>query len=279
MYIGEKPCYILLSDNKFKYYWNLLMMVLMLYVAIWVPFSICMLPVAEEEEISFATALDYFVDFLFLIDMILMFFSAYDDPTTGLQVVRPKLIAQNYISGWFFIDVIALLPIDLMEQVFSNGSLKLARLARLPRLYRLFRMLRMIKMLRVFRRSSEFKDWFNSLDISLTAIRILKMWCLTLFLMHLMSCIWYLFATLEDDLNLTWVGYRGIVDETPWFKYVHSFYWVNQTITTVGYGDFTISTTTEFLVAIMWILVGQGFYQFVVSLVSSIIAAADKKFA
>lgn len=126
--------------------------------------------------------------------------SAYDDPVTGLQVVSPKQIASNYISGWFFIDLVALLPVDLIEAIFSNGSLKLARLARLPRLYRLVRMLRMIKMLRVFRRSSEFKDWFNSLDISLTAIRILKMFCFILLLLHLTSCIWYLTATFEDDM-------------------------------------------------------------------------------
>lgn len=68
VFIGEKPMLILLQDNKFKNYWNILMMFLLLYVAIWVPFSICMLPVTEG--VTFAKVLDNIVDFLFLIDMI-----------------------------------------------------------------------------------------------------------------------------------------------------------------------------------------------------------------
>ena len=143
------------------------------------------------------------------------------------------------------------------------------------------RVLRMVKMLRIFRRSgtrsSQFKDWLNSLNISVGMIRMLTVLCVMLFLVHLMSCFWFLAATLEDNLYNTWVGGRGVVDSDPNYQYFNAFYWAFQTVTTVGYGDFSISTTTEYILALLWMIIGVNFYSFTIGNVSSIIAAMDAK--
>lgn len=55
--------------------------------------------------------IDIIVDIIFLIDMIVQFISAYDDPVTGLQIVSMRKIARNYIMGWFLIDLVALIPV------------------------------------------------------------------------------------------------------------------------------------------------------------------------
>jgi len=112
--------------------------------------------------------------------------------------------------------------------MFTNGGgqeLKLARLARLPRLYRLIRILRMIKMLRIFRKSTQFKDWMNTLDFSVGIIRMMNTLGFMFFLVHLMSCFWFMAASLEDNINNTWVGGRDIVDSSPGYKYFNAFYW------------------------------------------------------
>jgi CRP-like cAMP-binding protein len=171
------------------------------------------------------------------------------------------------------------MPVQLIETMISNGGqqLKLARLARLPRLYRLIRILRMIKMLRVFRKSSQFKEWLNSLNISVGLIRMLNVLISMIFLVHLMACFWYMAATFEDNIYFTWVGHRDIVDASPNYKYFNAFYWAFQTVTTVGYGDFTISTTTEYILALIWMVIGVNVYSFTIGNVSSIIAAMDAK--
>lgn len=97
------------------------------------------------------------------------------------------------------------------------------------------------------------------------------------FLVHLMACFWYMAATLEENLHMTWVGGRNLVDDTASYKYWNAFYWAFQTVTTVGYGDFKIQTTTEYILALIWMVIGVNFYSFTIGNVSSIIAAMDAK--
>jgi hypothetical protein len=155
----------------------------------------------------------------------------------------------------------------------------MVRLARLPRLYRLIRLLRMLKMLRVFRKSSAYKEWVNSLNISVGTIRMLNVLIVQFILVHLMACFWYMSATFADNIYETWVGHKGIVNRSVSFKYLMSFYWAFQTVTTVGYGDFTVSSKTEYILALIWMVVGVNFYSFTIGNVSSIIATMDSKAA
>ena len=134
-------------------------------------------------------------------------------------------------------------------------------------------------MLRVFRKSSQFKEWMSSLNLSVGMIRMLNVLAFQIFLIHLMACFWYLFASFEENVYETWVGGRGIVDEAPNYQYFNSFYWAFQTVTTVGYGDFSLQTTTEFVVALVWMIVGVNIYSFTISNVSNIIASLDNKAA
>jgi len=52
-----------------------------------------------------------FVDALFLIDIIINFVSAYEDPSTGLPIISLKKIAVNYVTGWFILDILAIMPV------------------------------------------------------------------------------------------------------------------------------------------------------------------------
>lgn len=47
VYFGNKHSLILLRDSKIRQYWNLLMSILLLYLAIWVPYFICLIPITE----------------------------------------------------------------------------------------------------------------------------------------------------------------------------------------------------------------------------------------
>lgn len=94
-----------------------------------------------------------------------------------------------------------------------------------------------------------------------------------------MTCIWYFAATFEDNLYETWVGAKGIVDSSVSYKYIISFFWTFQTVTTVGYGDFSISTTFEYLICLFWMAVGVNVYSMAIGIISQIISDSDAEAA
>jgi hypothetical protein len=98
-----------------------------------------------------------------------------------------------------------------------------------------------------------------------------------MFLIHLVACLWFLTATLEESLFETWVGAKGLVDADKPYQYFNAFYWAFQTTTTVGYGDFSIQTTPEYVIATIWMVLGTSFFSFTIGSVSTLIAALDEK--
>ena len=76
------------------------------YTAIFVPYRLAFI---EEHSLGFSI-LEYFVDGIFFADLICTFFTAFYDNEHKL-VTNKKLIAKNYLKGWFLIDLIAWLNI------------------------------------------------------------------------------------------------------------------------------------------------------------------------
>ena len=63
------------------------------------------------------------------------------------------------------------------------------------------------------------------------------------------------------------------------YKYLVSFYWAMQTITTVGFGDISIGLQEEYLLALGWMVFGVAIYGICLGNVSTIIATIDTKAA
>jgi hypothetical protein len=69
-------------------------------------------PEFRRNNISFNIFM-YCIDFIFLLDLIINFFTAFKDEK-GNIVDDLKLIAFKYLTGWFTIDLISILPMDII---------------------------------------------------------------------------------------------------------------------------------------------------------------------
>lgn len=103
-------------------YWQLVMFVLISYVGFWLPVQLSFVQSHSVFKFNVQQYLDYAVDILFLVDLILNFFTAYEKDVNGVLVwvTKPKLIAIKYLKGWFWVDLIALIPTSLIENLIGG---------------------------------------------------------------------------------------------------------------------------------------------------------------
>lgn len=275
----ETAWYIVMPNSKFKTFWNITVILLLLYTSTIVPFQVAFV----DFDSDFSAFINYLVDILFAVDIFINFLSAYehqDDSFNGLRGVfrvETKLnkIVKHYLTGWFLLDLIATFPTQIFLESDTNNSEvnKLARLARIPRLYRLFRVLRIFKIFKLFKYNKKFNQWFGYLNLGANTTKMLKLLLFGSFLIHLFSCLWYLTAKLNDFNDDVWVVRKGLVYDSTGRLYFESVYWSVQVLTTVGYGDFGAATTAEYIINLVWMLVGVGWYQIVFGQITSIITA------
>jgi len=72
-----------------------------------------------------------------------------------------------------------------------------------------------------------------------------------------------------------WVKQEDIMDSDEFTKYLVSYYWAFQTLTTVGYGDISLGTNTEWTMASMWMIFGVGFYSYTIGNMTGMIESFD----
>lgn len=123
--------FMIYPEDRFKNYWNLFMTLILLVVCVTTPLDIAFADVNDENTLGFSNL----IDLLFLIDMIVIFNSAFYNKDMDIIDDR-KEITKSYLSGWFTFDLLAIIPFDLIfSQSSSNSQFNsLVRVARFGRL-------------------------------------------------------------------------------------------------------------------------------------------------
>ncbi|XP_062937139.1 potassium voltage-gated channel subfamily H member 6 isoform X3 [Cynocephalus volans] len=140
----------ILHYSPFKAVWDWLILLLVIYTAVFTPYSAAFLLSNQDQSqrgacgytCSPLTVVDLIVDIMFVVDIVINFRTTYVN-TNDEVVSHPRRIAVHYFKGWFLIDMVAAIPFDLL--IFRTGSdetttliglLKTARLLRLVRVAR-----------------------------------------------------------------------------------------------------------------------------------------------
>ena len=113
-----------------------------------------------EEDNSFAWIfVDYLIDSLFIIDIIITLNSAFYRSENEFISSR-KAVILNYLKTWFVLDILALFPFELvLPRDSTTSNYNYFKLSRIPRTYRLIRMARIFYMVRSFQHN-KFLDKF-----------------------------------------------------------------------------------------------------------------------
>lgn len=150
------PKMVINPGALWKTLWNLLILILILFMAITVPYRIPF----EDQTSDEWVVLDMIFDSIFLVDVVLNFFTAYEDEN-GELVTKKKKIVKAYLKSWFLLDLVSSVPITLIQKYAGDAALNNIKLLKLSRLPRLYRLLRLIKLMRLYRSNSFLEKLFT----------------------------------------------------------------------------------------------------------------------
>ena len=279
----QKSRFVISPRTWYMRRWDLVTLILLLFTAVVTPVEVAFLETATWSVMFW---INRSVDALFVIDIFLNFFVAIIDPEDGQLVFHHPTIIRTYLKGWFLIDVISVVPFDMVSMFFGSeevGKLKILRILRL---------LRLMKLLRILRAGRIFQRLETQYQIDYAQLELWKFVLLALVTSHWMACVFGIVADLEDAEH-NWLYYtafnshfedgtllegadpRGIVSELE--IYFAAFYWSSMTMTTIGYGDIVPSTLIERVFVSLMMLIGAFAYGYIIGAVGNVIAQANNK--
>ncbi|XP_061444387.1 potassium voltage-gated channel subfamily H member 4 [Rhineura floridana] len=264
----QKSRFILLHYSFFKALWDWLILLATFYVAVTVPYNVCFTDTEDSLAAARSTIVsDIVVEMLFIVDIILNFRTTYVSQS-GQVVYDTRSICLHYVATWFFVDLIAALPFDLLY-AFNVPVTYLVHLLKTVRLLRLLRLLQKLD------RYSQYSAMVLTLLMSMFAL-----------LAHWMACIWYVIGRQESHDPVTWdIGWLhelGKRIEAPYTNssvggpsirsaYIASLYFTLSSLTSVGFGNVCANTDAEKIFSICTMLIGALMHAVVFGNVTAII--------
>ncbi|KAG2442021.1 hypothetical protein HYH02_009813 [Chlamydomonas schloesseri] len=248
--------------------WDLFILALLVWVLFASPVIICFGLTGDIWHGDWLGIIELTVDLAFLFDIYLNFRTAYYD-SKGHLVTERWRIARHYLRTWFVLDVICVIPYDLIT-AGTMGFLSMLKLLRVMRVGKVIRMIKMYRLLRVIRlpRIIERMEMFIDRGVLQVLAFILSV-CL---MAHLSACVFYYMAYLDGLGPNTWVAAYGVEGADLATRYLTSLYWAFTTTATVGYGDITPKTDKEKIIAIFVMCMGVSVVGYVTSSISNIMA-------
>uniref|UniRef100_A0A480NIW8 Potassium voltage-gated channel subfamily H member 4 isoform X3 n=1 Tax=Sus scrofa TaxID=9823 RepID=A0A480NIW8_PIG len=267
--VGGSRC-LLLHYSVPKAVWDGLILLATFYVAVTVPYNVCFSGDDDTPITSRHTLVsDIAVEMLFILDIILNFRTTYVSQS-GQVVSAPRSIGLHYLATWFFVDLIAALPFDLLY-VFNITVTSLVHLLKTVRLLRLLRLLQKLE------RYSQCSAVVLTLLMSVFAL-----------LAHWMACVWYVIGRREMEANdpllwdIGWLHELGKRLEVPYVNgsaggpsrrsaYIAALYFTLSSLTSVGFGNVCANTDAEKIFSICTMLIGALMHAVVFGNVTAII--------
>jgi|LauGreDrversion4_2_1035121.scaffolds.fasta_scaffold79409_6 hypothetical protein len=106
-----------MPDSPLISFWNIVMMLLLLYTATYVPFKTAFV----EDSPAYVNNIEFAIDSLFFVDLAVNFVSAYETNDKNVEF-RLSRISFMYLRTWFLFDVFSCIPFQYLD--FSSPEVQ-----------------------------------------------------------------------------------------------------------------------------------------------------------
>uniref|UniRef100_A0A8C8SNB4 Voltage-gated inwardly rectifying potassium channel KCNH3 n=1 Tax=Pelusios castaneus TaxID=367368 RepID=A0A8C8SNB4_9SAUR len=297
----RKSPFIFLHYGAFKAGWDGLILLATLYVAVTVPYSVCVGASSDEglpAPRGPPSVCDLCVEIFFILDIVLNFRTTFVNKA-GQVVADAHSIVLHYLSGWFLLDLLAALPFDLLYAFKVNVYFG----AHLLKTVRLLRLLRLLPNL----------DRYSQHSAVVLALLMVGFALLA----HWVACAWFFIGQREIESSpwelpeIGWLQELAQRLETPYYlvrkscqppangtgpwapsggncsvngsswalrggpslrsSYLTSLYFALSSLTSVGFGNVSANTDTEKIFSVCTMLIGALMHAVVFGNVTAII--------
>ena len=197
---------LLNPTGKLMTYWDFFTLGALFFTATVTPYEVCLMwlaPTWSDGAAVWLTPLfvfNLFVNLIFMVDIVFNFFLPYKEPILkgGGLVKSHRRIMLHYLQGWFALDIISVIPIDLILMGVDTTEVEGAAMLGAIRMLRL---LRLIKLTRILRASRIFSRWENKISLSYGNRSLIMLAVGVLLLLHWFACLLGLIAQLMTPLR------------------------------------------------------------------------------
>ncbi|CAD8067424.1 unnamed protein product [Paramecium sonneborni] len=226
---------------------------------------------SEFDSYDFITIVTFIIDFLFFVDIIFEQMICQIDNNNILLKTFSSIFIHN-LTGWLIFDILTILPYKLFVKKMEDSF-------QLRDYFNLFKLIRVFKYFtktdrKILYHSADpkkteisiqnelsFFDYFSLIDAKV--LSVLNIFKNMLILISAFGCLWHYVQYYE--------GISFNEDYDNWTSYIDGLFWAIQTVTVVGYGNVSISTSMQYNLVIIWLLIGVGFYSFTIGNLAQIL--------
>jgi hypothetical protein len=263
--------FMLRQKSSARVVWDGLLLLLLIYIAIMVPFVMGF----EPEETPFLAGMEHIINSVFIVDIVLNFRTGYTEED-GVEELSWNKVGLRYLRTWFVLDFVSSVPIDyiIAQDKSPSGpinpqTLKLLKSSKVARIVKMVRFIKMFKVVRSSDITERLSDMVQSSRAHARATFV-GVFGFGLVLCHWLAC----FMAASGDMRFL-ESYRDFDDAGAARRYGAAMYWAMTTMSTCGYGDVTPQADSERHFAIVAMVVGCGYWGYVLGHMTSIISSND----
>ena len=258
--------------------WDHVILVSMLFTAIFTPFDVAFLP-PSGACVTPTFVLNRVVDVTFYVDMAVTFRLAFFDEERDRWVRDGRAIALNYLRGFFVIDLVSIVPLWPLGLLNSGqcggdggdggGGGEVARRADSPAeltdTMRMFRLLRLLRLTRLLKASRQLRrllqdTMMNHFGATFAALKLWQLILLLITFSHWQACAFGAAEAFAFDADSpTWLRAQiadGLSDGSAFESYVAALHFSVGAVTGVGSEVVPVTSGEELLVCCLKLLSG-----------------------
>ena len=272
----ETSIYLINPETKFIYIYDTIITLITFYSLIYIPIELAKNFCFCSSNNLLIKIINSFFDILFIIDLIIEFFREFYTKEEEKLIKNNLKIINNYIRGWFFMDLIAALPINILIYYYcKNNPDKICFTYeynnKLIFFLVLARCLKSFKILKITTRKknqfvTEITEKCSDNTILGNYMDLFSNIAFIIIGLHILSCI-HIF--IGRHIYPGWIYINKFENFSTLNLYMISLYYLITTMTTVGYGEIQSDSFIEIIFRIILLAVGIICYSWLISSISN----------